>query len=143
MMRKISQYRSSLIAIFATSVLLMATVGCEPTTTEDGDETQEEEGVDEAEFTLEGNAQAGEEIYQRQCASCHGAEGAGDGQAGAAFDPPPSDLTQSELSPAQTFEIIRDGGAALDRSPLMTPFGEALDEQELHDVTAYTLELRP
>ena len=32
-------------------------------------------------------------LYQQDCASCHGATGAGDGLAGAALDPPPIDFT--------------------------------------------------
>jgi len=35
----------------------------------------------------------GAEIYQTQCASCHGPSGRGDGVAAAALTPPPSDLT--------------------------------------------------
>jgi high-affinity iron transporter len=35
----------------------------------------------------------GAEVYQTQCASCHGSSGRGDGVAGAALTPPPADLT--------------------------------------------------
>jgi high-affinity iron transporter len=34
-------------------------------------------------------------LYQQQCASCHGATGAGDGPAGAGMDPPPIDFTDA------------------------------------------------
>lgn len=34
-------------------------------------------------------------LYQRNCASCHGATGAGDGLAGASLDPPPIDFTDA------------------------------------------------
>lgn len=34
-------------------------------------------------------------LYQRNCASCHGATGAGDGPAGAGMDPPPIDFTDA------------------------------------------------
>ena len=34
-------------------------------------------------------------LYQQQCASCHGATGAGDGPAGAGLDPPPMDFTDA------------------------------------------------
>ncbi len=36
-------------------------------------------------------------LFQRNCASCHGIEGRGDGPAAAALDPRPSDLTRSTL----------------------------------------------
>jgi high-affinity iron transporter len=35
----------------------------------------------------------GAQVYQSSCAACHGAAGRGDGVAGAALNPPPSDLT--------------------------------------------------
>ena len=35
-------------------------------------------------------------LYQQNCASCHGATGAGDGLAGASLDPPPIDFTNVE-----------------------------------------------
>lgn len=35
-------------------------------------------------------------LYQQHCASCHGTNGAGDGLAGAALDPPPIDFTDIE-----------------------------------------------
>lgn len=34
------------------------------------------------------------ELYQSQCAACHGAEGRGDGPAGAALEPAPTDFTE-------------------------------------------------
>jgi high-affinity iron transporter len=34
------------------------------------------------------------ELYQNQCAACHGAEGRGDGPAGAAMEPAPTDFTE-------------------------------------------------
>ncbi|WP_303761550.1 FTR1 family protein [Alcanivorax jadensis] len=34
------------------------------------------------------------ELYQTQCAACHGAEGRGDGPAGAAMEPAPTDFTE-------------------------------------------------
>ena len=46
----------------------------------------------------------GAEVYQANCASCHGPAGRGDGAAGAGMDPPPADLS--------------DFAALVDRSPL-------------------------
>jgi len=39
--------------------------------------------------------QRAEALYAAQCASCHGAEGRGDGAAGAALEPPPTDFTDA------------------------------------------------
>ena len=38
------------------------------------------------------DAAAGKEVFDANCASCHGASGAGDGEAGAALDPKPANL---------------------------------------------------
>ena len=38
----------------------------------------------------------GGELYQANCASCHGDQGLGDGAAGATLDPPPRDLTTND-----------------------------------------------
>ncbi len=38
----------------------------------------------------------GKELYQQNCASCHGDEGQGDGPAGAALNPPPRDYYSTE-----------------------------------------------
>lgn len=38
------------------------------------------------------NLQAGEQLYETHCASCHGTEGYGDGAAGKALQPSPSNL---------------------------------------------------
>lgn len=38
----------------------------------------------------------GEELYQANCASCHGDQGLGDGAAGASLNPPPRDFTSNE-----------------------------------------------
>lgn len=39
--------------------------------------------------------QQGRAVYARACASCHGADGKGDGPGGAALNPPPRDLTDA------------------------------------------------
>jgi mono/diheme cytochrome c family protein len=38
------------------------------------------------------NLQAGAQLFQTHCTSCHGAQGYGDGEAGKALMPPPSNL---------------------------------------------------
>ncbi|MDX1444409.1 MAG: cytochrome c/FTR1 family iron permease [Gammaproteobacteria bacterium] len=43
-----------------------------------------------------------EPVYQQQCASCHGANGMGDGPAGAGMDPAPTDFTDTERARART-----------------------------------------
>ena len=53
--------------------------------------------------------QAPREVYLRYCASCHGAEGRGDGPVAASLSRPPSDLTQ----------LARKNGGRYDESAVM------------------------
>ncbi len=57
----------------------------------------------------------GAEVYQTQCASCHGPAGRGDGVAGAALTPPPADLTDfrklTAVSPLDYFRRTTIGVA--------------------------------
>lgn len=94
-----------------------------------------------ADFELGGDAERGAKLYARFCASCHGRQGAGDGPAGLALDPPPTDFTAAELDAERAYLVVRDGGMAAGLTPTMAPFKGALDEQELRDVVAYVLSL--
>lgn len=42
--------------------------------------------------------QAGRDVYQSECASCHGDEGRGDGPGGRVSDPEPYDFTRAEFA---------------------------------------------
>ncbi len=138
---KTGRLASVVSTTFVLTICLALLTGCpdRPEPEEPDPQPDEEPAVEE--FELVGDAQAGQPHYDAQCASCHGAEGRGDGPAGAALDPPAADLTETELTAEEIYIITRDGGPALGQSPLMAPFDAALDEQELHDVTAYVLEL--
>ena len=48
--------------------------------------------------TAQAGPPAGEILYRRYCAACHGTHGNGDGPAGAALCPPPADLTRLDTS---------------------------------------------
>ncbi len=83
----------------------------------------------------------GAEHYQLYCATCHGAEGGGDGPTSAALDPKPAAHNDGNYMNALTNEhltkVIRDGGASIGKSPLMAPWGGALNEDQLQDVIAF------
>lgn len=69
---------------------------------------------------------AGKVLYARDCASCHGASGRGDGPAGAALDPPPIAFTDAgraaQRSPLALYEAISRGviGTAMPGFPQLT-----------------------
>lgn len=92
---------------------------------------------------LEGaSAERGAEIYEAQCASCHGAQGAGDGPASASYPMAALDLTYGAqldaISDAGLVEVIRIG---LTDSG-MPAFEQTLSQGEILDVYAYTKTFR-
>ena len=84
----------------------------------------------------------GAEIYQSQCASCHGASGRGDGPAAAGLQPPPADLSDFRrlvnVTPLDFFRRITIGvtGTA------MPAFEGRLTAQDRWAVTVYATSLR-
>lgn len=116
-------------------LLFSASLGC----TKPGKETTPPAP---AVISLEGaDLEKGKAHYLSYCASCHGAEGKGDGARAANFDVPPTDFTDPSvlqaLSDADLVAWIRDGGKGMGRSILMPDFGRVLDEEGIRDVAAY------
>ena len=87
------------------------------------------------------DAARGAATYQSLCASCHGPRGAGDGPAGQNLDPRPAHHDDggymNALSNEHLFRVIKEGGAAVGKSPLMAPWGGALSDAQIRDVVAY------
>lgn len=81
------------------------------------------------------SARAGEAIYKAKCVLCHGPQGKGDGPGAAALDPKPRNHTDGSYMNARTNEelltVIRDGKGQ------MTPWGNILSDEEMHQVLAY------
>jgi len=79
--------------------------------------------------------------YQLLCSSCHGPRGAGDGPAGQNLVPRPAHHNDgaymNALSNEYLFRVIKEGGAAVGKSPMMAPWGGALSDAQIWDVVAY------
>jgi len=79
--------------------------------------------------------------YAGKCAMCHGEKGAGDGPAGAAFNPNPPDFSSTEYQESRTDEeltaSIADGNGA------MPAFKAQLSDDAIAAVVAYIRELGP
>lgn len=94
-------------------------------------------------FKLKGDATAGKELFSKHCALCHG--GSGNGRGLIKYDPPPRDLTDGKLmtgkSDWEVYRVVRDGGKPWGLSPSMLGWGAQLNEQQLHDVTAFVRSL--
>ncbi len=96
---------------------------------------------------LKGDAAKGEATYKMMCASCHGEKGDGAGAAAAAITPKPTSFTDpanaDRLTEEYAYKIIKEGGAANGKSPMMVAWAGSLKEDQLRDVTAYVLKFKP
>jgi len=88
-----------------------------------------------------GDAVAGAELYATYCSSCHGPRGEGDGPLAASLEPKPANHRDAaymrSLSDAHLFQVVKEGGAAVGKSPLMAPWGGTLSDEQIRDVVAY------
>lgn len=85
--------------------------------------------------------------YGKTCATCHGAEGKGDGPAGGALTPPPANFTDAAFwTPERTKEhvvkAITEGGPAVGKSALMAPYGGMYDADQVSALADYVMGLK-
>ena len=85
----------------------------------------------------------GRSLFGERCAGCHGATGAGDGPAAAAFDPPPRNFRDAafwrDRSGANIRRVVREGKPGT----LMPPFAGTLSDAEIDAVVSYVESFRP
>lgn len=83
-----------------------------------------------------GSVAQGGELYQANCASCHGEQGEGDGPEAANLESQPTDFTDqarmADRSAQDLFQTTTEGVA-----PAMPAFGDQLSEAERWTLTAY------
>lgn len=100
-----------------------------------------------ADFELKGDAAKGKETFTTLCVSCHGEKGDGNGPAGAAINPHPTNFTDpanaERLTPEWVYKMVKNGGAANGKSPMMVAWSGTLDDQKIRDVAAYVLTFKP
>lgn len=87
------------------------------------------------------DAARGAALYTANCATCHGAGGAGDGPAAAALVPKPArhddGVYMNALTNEHLFKVVKEGGPAVGKSALMAPWGGMLTDAQIWDVVAF------
>lgn len=95
-----------------------------------------------------GNIEAGKKLYEQRCSPCHGPDGKAETPTAKALNPKPRDHTDGAYMNALTEEhlkkVIKGGGPAVGKSPIMPPQAD-LNDQQLNDVVAFvrTLAIPP
>jgi cbb3-type cytochrome c oxidase subunit III len=88
-----------------------------------------------------GDPSRGATLYDSYCWTCHGKTGKGDGPIAVAYKPQPRDLTDraslAQRTDRDLYNVISQGGGAVERSPTMPGWGEVLSPQEIWDLVAY------
>ncbi len=86
---------------------------------------------------------AGQELYQKQCAGCHGDTGQGDGALGEELNPKPSNLTDAEWKHGSTdgeiYTVIREGV----KSTGMKGYSRKMTTHQVWDVVNYLRSIGP
>lgn len=88
-----------------------------------------------------GDAVSGKSVYDMFCLTCHGPTGLGDGPGGATLNPKPGNFQLSKLTVDEMRKIIKEGGAAVGRSPNMIAWGTTLSAQDVENIIAYIRQL--
>lgn len=87
--------------------------------------------------------EAGKTVFDKNCASCHGDTGKGDGRMGEELNPKPSNLTDADWKHGSTdgeiFKVIHDGAPKTG----MKPYGRKLTEHQIWDVVNYIRSIGP
>jgi len=101
----------------------------------------------DAPFELKGDAAKGETQFKTLCVACHGEKGDGNGPAGAALTPKPTNFTDAanadRLTDEWVYKMVKNGGQANGKSPMMVAWSAALNDQQIRDVAAYVLKFKP
>jgi mono/diheme cytochrome c family protein len=84
-----------------------------------------------------GETAKGKGVYDTRCSFCHGSSGKGDGPAGAALQPRPTNFTDPAFWKTASPEIIKLVIVNGKPGTAMVPFGQTLKPNEIEDVMAY------
>ena len=85
---------------------------------------------------------AGQQVFATNCATCHGAQGAGDGPAASALNPRPTNLAEGPFKHGGDFDSWKAVVANGVPGTAMAPWSGTLSEDQINDVTAYAISLK-
>jgi mono/diheme cytochrome c family protein len=92
----------------------------------------------------QGGLESGKQLYQQRCAPCHGPDGKANTPTAQALNPKPRDHTDGSymntLTNDHLMKVIKQGGAAVGKSPIMPPQADLSDKQ-MEDVIAFVRSL--
>lgn len=83
------------------------------------------------------------ELYAARCAFCHGVKGAGDGVAGDALQPRPTNFASVDYWKGTTDERVRAAIVSGKPGTAMTPFGQSLKPEEIDGLVALLKSFAP
>lgn len=140
-----SRTEFALFSFLTTAILLLPLISISAVTSNDGarlyKKSRESSREVIAKSETEGDPAKGKEIFQTNCATCHGPEGKGNGPAAAALNPKPRNLSDAEymstLSHEHLVKVITDGGQSVGKSPMMAAWGGILSKNDISNVIAY------
>jgi len=85
------------------------------------------------------NVSHGRQLYEQDCATCHGPQGFGDGPAGKSLEPPPANLVNlgrmPMVSDGYLYWTLAEGGVPVGSA--MPPFKEVLKPDDIWAVILY------
>jgi mono/diheme cytochrome c family protein len=89
------------------------------------------------------NLEAGRNVFQINCASCHGENGMGDGPAAGGLNPKPQTLMGTSLADDYLFWRISEGGAIEPFKSVMPSWKKTLTEEQIWQAIIYIRTLKP
>ncbi|MEW5757179.1 MAG: c-type cytochrome [Pseudomonadota bacterium] len=108
-----------------------------------GEEIEEEDLADLMVYlaVIRDPIKRGEVVFKVNCILCHGVKADGQGRTSQLYEPRPSDLRRSDKNRDYMLQIVKHGGEAMGRSPVMPQWGLQISEAEIEDVVDYVQHL--